>query len=138
MRTVFRAPFKSQQVAAAPRSCGASADEDDHALRTALGDPDPNSPGYELVATHVGNERCRSQGPTAEDPQASRAAARAQPLTTTLNSASSLSFAYVECDVPPEQTLVEWRRERDAARRAERTARRPLPLTRRLLGRWAT
>ena len=56
----------------------------------------------------------------------------------TSTSPSSPSFAYVDCDVPPEQTLVEWRREREAARRAERAARRPLRLTRRLLGRWAT
>lgn len=44
---------------------------------------------------------------------------------------SSTAFAYIECDIPAEQTLVEWRRERDAARRAERPARRllriPLP-----------
>jgi hypothetical protein len=34
------------------------------------------------------------------------------------------SFAYVDCDVPAGQSLDEWRRQRDAARRAERPARR--------------
>lgn len=56
----------------------------------------------------------------------------------TPTSPSSPSFAYVACDVPPEQTLVEWRREREATRCAERAARRPLRLMRRLLGRYAT
>ena len=46
---------------------------------------------------------------------------------------SSTAFAYIECDVPAEQTLIQWRREREAARRAERRARRLLrvPLLRR-------
>jgi hypothetical protein len=34
------------------------------------------------------------------------------------------SFAYIQCDVPEGQTLAEWRRERDAARRAARRPRR--------------
>jgi hypothetical protein len=33
-----------------------------------------------------------------------------------------LSISYVECDIPGDQTLVEWRRELDAARRAQRRA----------------
>ena len=51
---------------------------------------------------------------------------------------SSTSFAYIDCDVPAEQTLAEWRRERDAARRAERTARRRFRLPRLRRARWAT
>lgn len=46
---------------------------------------------------------------------------------------SSTAFAYVETDVPAEQTLAEWRRERHAARKDERPARRWLRLVR-----WAT
>jgi hypothetical protein len=38
----------------------------------------------------------------------------------------STSFAYVECDVPAEQTLVEWRRDREAMRAAERGTPRTL------------
>lgn len=34
------------------------------------------------------------------------------------------AFAYVDSDVPPDQTLAEWRLERDEARRAERRRRR--------------
>lgn len=45
-------------------------------------------------------------------------------------SPTSTSFAYVECDVPEGQTLVEWRLELDAARRAERDANRTLRLPR--------
>ena len=37
---------------------------------------------------------------------------------------ASHAFSYIDCDVPADQTLAEWRRERDAARRAERPARR--------------
>ncbi len=40
----------------------------------------------------------------------------------------STSFCYVASDVPDGQTLAEWRRDRDAARRAERRARRSLRL----------
>jgi hypothetical protein len=29
---------------------------------------------------------------------------------TVMTSASSLSFVYVECDIPPEMTIGEWRR----------------------------
>jgi len=49
-----------------------------------------------------------------------------------------MSFNYVECDVPGEQTLADWRHELDAARRAQRRARRPfwMPLLRR--ARWAS
>lgn len=47
---------------------------------------------------------------------------------------SSSAFAYIDCDVPAEQTLVQWRREREAARRAERPARRSLRVS---LLRWA-
>ena len=46
--------------------------------------------------------------------------------TTPLTSADLIptSVAYVDCDIPDGQTLVEWRLERDAARRAERRVRR--------------
>ena len=40
------------------------------------------------------------------------------------------SVAYVESDIPAGQTLVEWRRELDAARRAERRTRRAFRLPR--------
>jgi len=52
---------------------------------------------------------------------------------------SSTSFAYIECDIPGEQTLVEWRRDLDAARRAERRVRRPFfQFPRVWAARWAT
>jgi len=38
------------------------------------------------------------------------------PLLTTLN--------YIHCDIPADQTLAEWRRELEAARRSERDAQR--------------
>ncbi len=49
-----------------------------------------------------------------------------------------MSFNYVECDVPGEQTLADWRHDLDAARRAQRPARRPfwMALLRRV--RWAS
>ena len=50
---------------------------------------------------------------------------------------TSTSFAYVESDIPAEQTLVEWRRDREAQRAAERRSRRGLRL-RLWLARWAT
>lgn len=34
------------------------------------------------------------------------------------------SFAYIDCDVPAGQTLREWRREREATRRAAQPPRR--------------
>ena len=57
-------------------------------------------------------------------------------MTSTTPSATA--FLYVESDIPAEQTLVEWRRERQAARQTERRPRRTfrLPWMRRL--RWAT
>lgn len=51
---------------------------------------------------------------------------------------SSTSFAYIDCDVPAEQTLAEWRRDRNAARHAERRARRPFRMPRLRRVRWAT
>ena len=48
---------------------------------------------------------------------------------------ASTAFAYIDCDVPAEQTLVEWRREREAQRAAERPSRRGLRLW---FARWAT
>jgi hypothetical protein len=51
---------------------------------------------------------------------------------------TSTSFAYIECDIPGEQTLVEWRRDLDAARQAERRVRRPLIFPRIWPTRWAT
>jgi len=56
----------------------------------------------------------------------------------TSTSPSSTSFAYIDSDVPDGQTLVEWRRDRDAARRAQRRPRRALGLSRLLRVRWAT
>lgn len=40
----------------------------------------------------------------------------------------SNSFSYIDCDVPGDQTLAEWRRERDQARRAEHRPRRSIRL----------
>lgn len=57
-------------------------------------------------------------------------------MTTT--TPSSTSFAYIDCDVPGEQSLAEWRRERDAARRAPCRPRRAQRLSRMLRRRWAT
>lgn len=53
-------------------------------------------------------------------------------MTSTTPSATA--FVYVESDIPAEQTLVEWRRERQAARQPERRARRTfrVPWMRRL------
>lgn len=51
---------------------------------------------------------------------------------------SSTSFAYIESDVPDGQTLVERRRDRVAARRAERPVRRTFRLPRLRPLRWAT
>jgi hypothetical protein len=50
---------------------------------------------------------------------------------------ASTAFAYIDCDVPAEQTLVEWRREREAARQATRRARRPFRMPRLRRARWA-
>ena len=46
--------------------------------------------------------------------------------TASLTSAdlAPTSLAYVESDIPEGQTLVEWRLEQDAARRAQRRVRR--------------
>ena len=49
-----------------------------------------------------------------------------QPSIMTFTGPPSTAFAYVECDVPDEQTLVEWRRDRNAARAAERAPRAAL------------
>jgi hypothetical protein len=51
---------------------------------------------------------------------------------------ASTSFAYIDCDIPDGQTLVEWRRDRVAARRAERPVRRTFRLPRLRPLRWAT
>lgn len=51
---------------------------------------------------------------------------------------SSTAFSYVDCDVPGEQTLAEWRCERSAARRAQRRARRPFLMLFTRRARWAT
>lgn len=50
---------------------------------------------------------------------------------------SSTAFAYVESDVPADQTLVQWRRERRPDRRAEARLRRSLRLPRIWRPRWA-
>ena len=49
-----------------------------------------------------------------------------------------MSFAYIDCDIPQGQTLVDWRDELNAARRAERRARRTFRLPRLRLGWWWT
>ncbi|CAA9553070.1 MAG: hypothetical protein AVDCRST_MAG79-2853 [uncultured Thermoleophilia bacterium] len=49
----------------------------------------------------------------------------------------STCFSSIACDVPERQTLGEWRRDRDAARRAERRARRIFRLPT-LRPRWCT
>lgn len=47
------------------------------------------------------------------------------------------SFAYIDCDIPEGQTLLQWRCERNAARRARRTFRfRRLPILPRLRPAW--
>jgi len=46
----------------------------------------------------------------------------------------STAFSYVDCDIPAEQTLAEWRRERDAALQAKR---RPRGIMRTARKRWA-
>ncbi|MEA2192938.1 MAG: hypothetical protein QOI73_3059 [Solirubrobacteraceae bacterium] len=51
---------------------------------------------------------------------------------------TTLTFNYVECDVPGEQTLADWRHELEAARRAPRRARRPAWMPRLLRARWAS
>ena len=57
---------------------------------------------------------------------------------TSTTTPSATAFAYVESDVPAEQTLVEWRRERHAARQAERRARGTFRVPRVRKLRWAT
>jgi len=47
---------------------------------------------------------------------------------------TATSFAYIHCDIPEGQTLVEWRSELNAARRLERPVRRSFRLPR--LGRF--
>jgi hypothetical protein len=59
-----------------------------------------------------------------------------QALSMTSTTPSPHAFAYVDSDVPPDQTLAEWRRERAEARRAERPRRRTR-LIPRLRPRWA-
>lgn len=65
-----------------------------------------------------------------------------QACNMTFTGPTSTAFAYVECDVPAEQTLVEWRRDLDAVRQAELTPRvalrrRPRHRTRARRTRWA-
>jgi hypothetical protein len=61
-----------------------------------------------------------------------------QACSMSFTTPSSNAFAYIDCDVPGEQTLAEWRRERDEARRAERRPRRAIRLPRLRSPRWAT
>jgi hypothetical protein len=49
---------------------------------------------------------------------------------------SSSAFSYIDCDIPAEQTLVEWRRERDAVRQAQRRPRRLRRMARQRWARW--
>ena len=48
----------------------------------------------------------------------------------------SNAFVYIDCDVPGEQTLTEWRRERDAVEAAERRPRRLRSMARERWARW--
>lgn len=91
------------------------------------------------VATLTERSRARSaKGPgsgTAIDVPARDAE---QACSMTPATPPSTSFAYIDCDVPGEQTLADWRRDRDAARRPQRRPRRALRLSRMLRLRWAT
>ena len=58
--------------------------------------------------------------------------------TMTSTTPSATAFAYVESDLATDQTLVEWRRERHAARQSERRGRRTLRLLLVRKVRWAT
>ena len=59
--------------------------------------------------------------------------------TMTTTTPASTSFAYIDCDVPGDQTLADWRRDRAAALRAQRRPRRRVTgLLRVLRPRWAT
>jgi hypothetical protein len=48
----------------------------------------------------------------------------------------SNDFDYIDCEVPAEQTLTEWRRERAAVERAERRPRRLCRMARERWARW--
>jgi hypothetical protein len=63
---------------------------------------------------------------------------RAVELSVSSDRQTTLTFNYVECDVPGEQTLADWRHELEAARRAPRRARRPAWMPRLLRARWAS
>jgi hypothetical protein len=60
----------------------------------------------------------------------------AEQLPSMTTKPSSTAFTYIDCDVPAEQTLVEWRRERDAVRQAQRRPRRLRRLAREQWARW--
>lgn len=47
-----------------------------------------------------------------------------------MTSTTHIAFAYVDCDVPAGQTLLDWQRDALAARRAARRARRRFRLPR--------
>jgi hypothetical protein len=50
---------------------------------------------------------------------------------------SCSAFSYTDCDIPAEQTLVAWRRERDGVRQAPRRPRRSRRLRRVARQQWA-
>ena len=54
------------------------------------------------------------------------------------NAPSATAFLYAEADIPADQTLVEWRRERHVARQAQPRPRRSFRLRLPRLARWAT
>jgi hypothetical protein len=62
--------------------------------------------------------------------------ADAEQLPSMTTKPSPTAFTYIDCDVPAEQTLVEWRRERDAVRQAQRRPRRLRRLAREQWARW--
>lgn len=61
-----------------------------------------------------------------------------QACSMTSTTPSSTAFSYIDCDVPGDQTLAEWRRERAEARRAEDRPRRSIRLPFLRVPRWAT
>jgi hypothetical protein len=61
---------------------------------------------------------------------------RAEQLPTMTTKPPSNSFVYIDCEVPAEQTLAEWRRERDAVETAERRPRRLRRMARERWTRW--
>jgi hypothetical protein len=60
----------------------------------------------------------------------------AEQLPTMTTKFPSNAFTYIDCDIPGDQTLAEWRRERDAVRLAQRRPRRLRRMARERWARW--